>query len=224
MSLSPRFSLFIFLFPAMLTFGACRSTSTWETPAGSVTVPRGTQLRPLRPGAPPELQQTVDYGVAEAKLTPIYDASYVKLPYPDGDVPLDRGACTDVVIRAFRHGGLDLQKAVHEDMGRAFSEYPAKWGLNAPDPNIDHRRVPNLMKFFERQGKSLPITLDPDDYESGDVVAWELGDGGPTHIGLVTNLFSPPSGRNLMVHNIGGGAQIQDVLFAWKIIGHYRYF
>jgi uncharacterized protein YijF (DUF1287 family) len=203
---------------------ACRSTSTVDTPDGQVTVPRGAQTRPFRTGAPPALKETVDYGVALTKLTNGYDPAYVKLSYPGGDVPIETGVCSDVVVRAFRKGGVDLQKEIHEDMLRDFSAYPQKWGLSAPDANIDHRRVPNLMKFFDRRGKALPITNNASDYEPGDVVSWVLSDGGPTHIGLVTNLYSPQTERNLIVHNIGGGARIADVLFAWKITGHYRYF
>jgi uncharacterized protein YijF (DUF1287 family) len=187
-------------------------------------VPSGTETHAFRPDAPPALRQTVEYGISEPNFTFTYDPTYVRLDYPGGDVPLERGVCTDVVIRAFRKGGVDLQKEVHEDMKLDFAAYPQKWGMTGPDSNIDHRRVPNLMKFFERKGKSLPITTNPDDYQPGDVVSWTLGEPGPPHIGLVTNLYSIQTGRNLIVHNIGRGAKIEDVLFAYHITGHYRYF
>ncbi len=161
--------------------------------------------------------------IEQTKYTKNYDPSYIKLAYPNGDVPRETGVCSDVVVRAFRAGGMDLQRELHEDMARAFREYPQRWSLKQPDANIDHRRVPNLMTYFARQGKALPVTQNADDYKPGDVVAWNLG-GGQTHIGMVTNLQSTASGRFLIVHNIGAGAQVEDVLFAWKMIGHYRYF
>jgi uncharacterized protein YijF (DUF1287 family) len=156
-------------------------------------------------------------------VTTGYDPSYVKLDYPLGDVPKETGVCSDVVVRAFRSAGVDLQKEVHEDMARAWSEYPKKWGTSAPDANIDHRRVLNLMTYFARQGKLLPVTGHADDYLPGDVVAWDLGNG-LDHIGLVTNFWSESEKRCLVIHNIGAGARVEDVLFAWKITGHYRYF
>lgn len=162
-------------------------------------------------------------GVEQTTYTRVYDASYQRLDYPNGDVPEDRGACTDVVIRAFRKLGVDLQKELHEDMNRNFAAYPRTWGAARTDRNIDHRRVPNLMTYFERRGKSLPVTNKAEDYEPGDVVTWRF-DNGLTHIGLVTDEKSPDTGRRLIVHNIGAGAQLEDVLFAWKITGRYRYF
>ena len=126
------------------------------------------------------------------------------------------------MIRAFRSAGVDLQVEVHEDMAANFGAYPKMWGLTKTDRNIDHRRVYNLMRFFERQGKSLPITQNPADYQPGDVVAWDLGKG-QAHIGLVTH-YVTPDGRPLMGHNIAYGTNIEDALFFWPIIGHYRYF
>ena len=149
-----------------------------------------------------------------------YDPAYVRLAYPGGDVPLETGVCTDVVIRALRTQGLDLQRAVHEDMKRAFSNYPQRWGLSRPDSNIDHRRVPNLMTYFQRQGASLPINRDPEAYRAGDLVAWDLG-GGTLHIGVVSDRASS-QGHPLIIHNIGRGAREEDLLFQYKIIGHYR--
>ena len=126
-------------------------------------------------------------------------------------------------VRAFRKAGIDLQKEVHEDMTRAWSDYPKKWGARGTDTNIDHRRVLNLTTYLDRQGKSLPITNDRADYLPGDVVAWELSDG-VEHIGILTNLLSEADKHYLIVHNIGAGARVEDVLMTWKIIGHYRYF
>lgn len=147
------------------------------------------------------------------------------IPYPSGDVPMEKGVCTDVVIRAFRSAGVDLQKAVHEDMAKNFSVYPKKWNLSKPDTNIDHRRVPNLQTFFTRQGKSLqPITDRAENYRPGDVVAWNLDGKGMTHIGLVSNFYNQTTKRYLIIHNIGSGTRAEDVIFDWKIIGHYRYF
>jgi hypothetical protein len=160
----------------------------------------------------------------QTEYTLYYDPSYVVLAYPGGDVPRERGVCTDVLVRAFRQGaGIDLQQAVHEDMKRSFAAYPKKWGLRAPDPNIDHRRVPNLMTFFARQGKAVPVTRDPEDYRPGDIVAWDLGNRA-VHIGLVSDVWSASTGRYQIVHNIGEGTRLEDRLFDWRIIGHYRYF
>jgi uncharacterized protein YijF (DUF1287 family) len=151
-----------------------------------------------------------------------YDGSYRRIPYPGGDVPAEIGVCTDEVIRVYRALGVDLQKEVHEDMRRAFAEYPRTWGMRRPDRNIDHRRVPNLMRFFERQGAALAVTGKPDDYQPGDLVTWDLG-GGVPHIGMVVDRRSGDDKRPLIVHNIGAGPKLEDVLFAWRITGHYRY-
>jgi uncharacterized protein YijF (DUF1287 family) len=152
-----------------------------------------------------------------------YDPGYVRIAYPGGDVPAETGVCTDEVIRAYRALGIDLQKEVHEDMVANFSAYPSKWGRQSPDSNIDHRRVPNLMVFFSRKGETLPTTKSADDYAPGDLVTWDLG-GGITHIGIVVDQKGFLSRRYLVEHNIGGGPKIEDVLFDWKITGHYRYF
>ena len=151
-----------------------------------------------------------------------YDPSYFSIKYPNGDVPKGKGVCTDVVIRTYRKMGIDLQKEVHEDMKHNFNMYPKKWGLNRTDTNIDHRRVPNLMTFFKRQHAEKQITTNPEDYLPGDIVAWNLG-GAITHIGVVIDQKSKDKKRNLIVHNIGQGQVAEDVLFAYKIIGHYRY-
>jgi len=152
----------------------------------------------------------------------IYDPTYTAISYPNGDVPGDRGVCTDVIIRAYRKLGIDLQKEVHEDMLAHFEKYPRLWGLARPDKNIDHRRVPNLVVFFQRFGQMRSVTGDPDDYVPGDIVCWNLG-GAITHIGLVVNRRSDDGKRPLIVHNIGGGQVLADCLFDFRIIGHYRY-
>lgn len=153
-----------------------------------------------------------------------YDPAYIRLPYPGGDVPADTGVCTDEVIRSYRALGVDLQKEVHEDMVQNFALYPRqrRWLESSPDPNIDHRRVPNLMVFFSRKGKSLPVTDRGEDFVPGDLVTWDLG-GGVPHIGIVVDRKAA-SGRYMVVHNIGQGPKMEDVLFSWKITGHYEYF
>jgi len=152
-----------------------------------------------------------------------YNPSYFTIPYPNGDVPEQIGVCTDVVIRAYRKLGIDLQKEVHEDMKSNFSKYPKNWGLKSTDRNIDHRRVPNLMTFFNRKGESIPVTTTPTNFLPGDIVCWNLG-GGMTHIGIVVRVKSKiDSHRYQIVHNIGGGQVLADCLFDYTIIGHYRY-
>lgn len=151
-----------------------------------------------------------------------YDPAYRVIDYPNGDVPADRGVCTDVIVRAYRKLGIDLQKEVHEDMKANFERYPKIWGLSRPDPNIDHRRVPNLMCFFSRKGSEKKISASPEDYQPGDIVCWNLG-GGLTHIGIVSSVRSKDGMRYLIVHNIGRGQVLEDCLFSYKIIGHYQY-
>ena len=151
-----------------------------------------------------------------------YDPSYFPLAYPNGDVPPGKGVCTDVVVRAYRKLGIDLQQRVHEDMKGHFSAYPPNWGLSGPDTNIDHRRVPNLMTFFGRHGETLALSRDAADYRAGDIVCWDLG-GGTTHIGILANSGSADGTRPLVIHNIGAGQVLEDMLFRFTIIGHYRY-
>jgi len=150
-----------------------------------------------------------------------YDPAYRRIAYPGGDVPLATGVCTDVVIRALRAQGLDLQQRVHEDMRRHFSAYPRHWGLKRPDPNIDHRRVPNLMTWFDRQGLSLKVGQAAADYQPGDIVTWDLGRG-LQHIGIISDRRSR-EGTPLALHNIGQGTREEDILFRWPILGHYRF-
>ena len=163
-----------------------------------------------------------DAAIALTKDHVVYDPSYFTIGYPNGDVPSGKGVCTDVVIRAYRKLGIDLQQKVHEDMKGNFSKYPQRWKLTRPDKNIDHRRVPNLMTFFSRFGEELSISQNAADYKPGDIVCWNLG-GAITHIGVVVNKKSADGRRFLIVHNIGGGQVVEDVLFSYKIIGHYRY-
>lgn len=146
------------------------------------------------------------------------DARYQKLRYPGGDVPLDRGVCTDVVIRAYRELGIDLQRRVHEDMRANWAAYPKRWGLKKPDANIDHRRVPNLAVFFKRHGTALPPSARAENFRPGDIVAWDLP-GNLPHIGIVASAKSP-DGVPLVIHNVGAGTQIENVLFAYRMAGH----
>ena len=152
-----------------------------------------------------------------------YDPAYVQIAYPNGDVPANKGVCTDVVIRAYRKLGIDLQKEVHEDMKANFALYPKNWGLSRPDKNIDHRRVPNLMTFFSRYGTVKKITQNAGDYEPGNIVCWDLNGKGLTHIGIVSTNKSRDGKRYLIIHNIGAGQVSEDCLFDWKVIGHYTY-
>ena len=154
-------------------------------------------------------------------VTLSYDPAYRRIGYPGGDVPMQTGVCTDVVIRALRLQGLDLQKAVHEDMAANFSAYPKQWGLKRPDRNIDHRRVPNLMTWFRRQGMALAVTREAGAYRAGDIVTWDLGRG-QTHIGIVSDRLSA-AGEPLILHNIGAGTQEEAILFRFPITGHYRF-
>ena len=153
-----------------------------------------------------------------------YDGRYISIPYPNGDVPTNIGVCTDVIIRTYRTIGADLQKLVHEDMAANFEAYPSKriWGLNRTDKNIDHRRVPNLQAFLSRQGEELVISSKASDYKAGNIVTWMLP-GNLPHIGLITNKISALTGNPMVVHNIGAGPKLEDMLFAYKITGHYRY-
>ena len=164
--------------------------------------------------------QLVERAREQIGVTTSYDPAYRKLAYPGGDVSKETGVCSDVVVRAFRGLNIDLQKEVHEDMTAAFDQYPRKWGLTRPDPNIDHRRVPNLMTYFKRKGWSVSQSTTASDFRAGDVVAWDLG-GGVTHIGVVSDRKST-KGTPLVIHNIGQGVQEEDILFRYEFIGHYR--
>jgi hypothetical protein len=152
----------------------------------------------------------------------IYDGSYTRIAYPLGDVPAGRGVCTDVIVRAYRAIGIDLQVLVHEDMRANFSHYPRLWGLRKPDSNIDHRRVPNLQKFFERMDSKVAVTPSVVSYMPGDLVTWMLP-GNLPHIGIVSDRRASNSGRPLVIHNIGAGPVEEDMLLAFPITGHFRY-
>lgn len=152
----------------------------------------------------------------------VYDGSYQQIAYPMGDVAPDRGVCTDVVIRAYRALGVDLQQLVHEDMKANFALYPKQWGLTRPDSNIDHRRVPNLQTYFRRFGESLPVSASWESYVPGDLVTWMLP-GNLPHIGLVSNRKSADGKRPLIIHNIGAGPKEEDALEVAPITGHYRF-
>jgi hypothetical protein len=211
-------SCLLILPPTNCSFPAAISQTS---PASARPLP--TQAaRTVNPNSPPS-QRVINASLEQISYTFSYDPAYVKLGYPGGDVPLERGVCADVVIRAFRKAGVDLQKEVHEDMAAHFAAYPNHWGASKPDHNIDHRRVANLMAYLERQGKSLAVSSDPQPYQPGDVVAWDLGHG-RLHIGMVSDVRVGGQARYAVVHNIGAGAKLEDLLFAWKIIGHYRFF
>jgi len=210
-----RSAFLALLLPAVLA--ACsRSPAPTTTP--------GTLAKQQRPAVPSLLSPPVPTLVAAARrqigVTVRYDPAYVRLAYPGGDVAADRGVCTDVVIRAFRTQGLDLQQRVHEDMRAHFGVYPKQWGLRAPDANIDHRRVPNLQRWFERQRWNMDISDRTDAYAPGDLVTWDL-EGNVPHIGIVSerrSVFGPP----LIIHNIGSGTREDNILFDYRITGHYR--
>jgi uncharacterized protein YijF (DUF1287 family) len=160
---------------------------------------------------------------AQIGVTTVYDPAYVRLDFPGGDIPRQRGVCADVIVRAFRDAlNLDLQRLVHEDMKQNFNLYPQVWGLKRPDPHIDHRRVLNLMTYFQRRGWSVPATSHATDYTPGDIVAWRLPGNNLPHIGVVSARRTPDDHRPLCVHNIGSGTKAEDVLFSFRITGHYR--
>lgn len=154
----------------------------------------------------------------------VYDPAYVSIPYPNGDVAANKGVCTDVVIRAYRKLGIDLQKEVHEDMVMHFNLYPnqKRWGLKSTDTNIDHRRVPNLEVFFGRKGQKLAVSNEASEYKTGEIVTW-LINGKLPHIGIVTHLKSDDGKRPLLVHNVGGGQVLEDCLFDYTLVGHFKY-
>lgn len=183
-----------------------------------------TETRALPANSSPNLKLVIDGAIDQIGKTTSYDPSYQKIDYPNGDVPIETGVCSDVIVRAFRKAGIDLQQDLHADMKDNFSAYPTRWGLKGTDSNIDHRRVPNLQTYFTREGKSLSTGGSSDTFLPGDIITWDLGLGGAEHIGMVVNVWYKPEKRYLIVHNIGAGTRMEDVLFAWKITGHYRYF
>ena len=179
-------------------------------------------LRPTVRPSPGGFGQKLAYA-AEDIVDPsiVYDAAYVCIPYPNGDVSPTRGVCADVVVRAYRRLGIDLQVLVHQDMAKHFSAYPQLWHLHKPDPNIDHRRVYNLATYFHRHGQTLPCGTRAADYLPGDIVVWRVQNLG--HIGIISSRCNEDGTRPLIVHNIGSGQVLQDMLFDYPIIGHYRY-
>jgi uncharacterized protein YijF (DUF1287 family) len=192
---------------------ACRGDA--PSPAQD-TAPAQSRTAPVPPSPPLVAAARAQIGVVR-----VYDPAYFSLSYPGGDVPADRGVCTDVVIRALRTQGLDLQRAIHEDMRANFGLYPQQWGLGRPDRNIDHRRVPNQMRWFEREGWQQRIGDSADDFSPGDIVAWKLTGSGLLHIGIVSDRRRH-DGTPLILHNINAGTQEDDLLFRHAIIGHYR--
>ena len=208
--------------PAGLFLSLCAGLATAQTLAAATDAaakPRSSPVAAQAAAAFPD-----DFIAAARRqigVTRYYDPAYVRLPYPNGDVPAERGVCTDVVIRAYRALGVDLQQRVHEDMRAAWAAYPKLWGLRSTDRNIDHRRVPNLATFFTRHGQRLSISqTDASIYAPGDIVTWRLPSGVP-HIGIVS--AQRRGGRPLILHNIGAGTQLEDMLFDYTVTGRYRY-
>ncbi len=197
---------------AVVQTGLLAFASTW---------PAVSRANAATPAWPASLVQAAR---AQIGVTTRYDPTYVRIAYPGGDVPPDRGVCTDVVIRAYRHAfGLDLQALLHEDMKANFSAYPKAWGMKATDPNIDHRRVPNLAVYFTRRKAALPLSEDFTAYRPGDLVTQMLP-GNLTHIVIVSSKTSTEApGRPLVIQNIGAGASEDDTLFAYQRTGHYRF-
>jgi len=187
----------------------------------TVTIAWLALLAPNANADPTTTAALIAAAVEQTKHTVIYDGSYRRMAYPGGDVPADRGVCTDVIIRAYRAIGIDLQQRIHEDMRRDFAAYPKLWGLTKADSNIDHRRVPNLQTYFKRQHAQLRVTANANDYQAGDLVTWMLP-GNLPHIGILTTQRSAEGNRPLVVHNIGRGPMLEDMLFDYPITGRYR--
>ena len=190
---------------ALVSWADSKTTTTWADPVHNASA---------------EALLLAEAAQTQVGVTVAYDGSYVEIDYPGGDVPVETGVCTDVVVRAFRELGTDLQVEVHDDMSDHFDEYPQKWGLPGPDSNIDHRRVPNLQTYFDRQGAAVEITADASDYWPGDIVTWTVY--GRPHIGIVSTVLARSGNRYCIVHNFGRGTRVEDFLFDHKITGHYR--
>ena len=198
-----------------------RGSKTATVPKEAATVQ--TPDAPRREKPVTMVERLASAAEAQVGVTMTYDPSYVGLAYPGGDVPADRGVCTDVVVRALRGVDIDLQVLIHEDMKASFKSYPNLWGLKRPDRNIDHRRVPNIAAFLRRKGKAAALTRDAGDYLPGDIVVWRLSNGRP-HMGIVSSVRARGKERYSVVHNIGAGAKLEDSLFEFEITGHFRYF
>jgi uncharacterized protein YijF (DUF1287 family) len=215
-------SILIALAIASLFVGACQRQVA-RTLKPLKPAEQQTEVRALPAKSSPNLKLIIEGATEQVGKTTSYDPSYQKIDYPNGDVPIETGVCSDVIVRAFRKAGIDLQKDVHEDMKENFAAYPTRWGLNGTDTNIDHRRVPNLQTYLTRKGKSLATDGGSETFLPGDIVTWDLG-GKVDHVGMVVNVWYKPTQRYLIVHNIGAGTRMEDALFSWKITGHYRYF
>jgi uncharacterized protein YijF (DUF1287 family) len=198
----------------LVLLAACRPSPSEQPQADPAPVASAVAVQAASP-------QLVAAARRQIGVTLLYDPAYIEMPYPGGDVPAERGVCTDVVVRALRDQGIDLQQTIYEDMRAHFSEYPQQWGLRGPNRSIDHRRVPNQMRWFEREGWSHPITADAADYAAGDIAAWKLSGSGLLHIGIVSDRKAA-DGTPLVIHNIGNGTQEDDILFRHAVIGHYR--
>jgi uncharacterized protein len=214
------------LFPIRITLKA--DLMNWKTHrawlgaflAGSILLAAGASSAQETESASSRL---VKAARSQVGVTVTYNPAYVRLSYPGGDVAPEQGVCTDVIVRAYRKAlDIDLQKLVHEDMKASFDSYPRQWGLKRPDPNIDHRRVPNLQKLFARKGASLPVTSNPEDYHPGDLIT-QILPGELPHIAIVSDKRSADGKSPLVIHNIGSGAREEDRLFTFTITGHYRF-
>jgi len=212
---------YIFFFVFLLSFTSCKKQEIAFYNTNLISL--NQEIKPIdKPNSFAEKLSNAAISIIDKNV--IYTPDYVKLKYPNGDVPAKTGVCTDVIIRAYRKLNIDLQKEVHENMVANFTKYPnlEKWGLKTTDKNIDHRRVPNLEIYFGRKGKTLPITQNANDYKTGEIVTWMINDKLP-HIGIVTHLKSEDGKRNLIVHNVGGGQVLEDCLFSYTIVGHFQY-
>jgi uncharacterized protein YijF (DUF1287 family) len=212
---------FIFVIAFLLSFTSCKKQETLSD--STILISEKQVISPIEnPNSFAEKLSNAAIQIIDKDV--VYTPDYVKLKYPNGDVPAKTGVCTDVIIRAYRKLNIDLQKEVHEDMVANFTKYPnlKKWGLKTTDKNIDHRRVPNLEVFFGRKGKTLLITQNANDYKTGEIVTWMINDKLP-HIGIITHLKSEDGKRNLIVHNVGNGQVLEDCLFSYTIVGHFQY-
>ena len=212
---------FIFVIAFLLSFTSCNKQETLSD--SKILISEKQEISSIEnPNSFAEKVSNAAIQIIDKDV--VYTPDYVKLKYPNGDVPAKTGVCTDVIIRAYRKLNIDLQKEVHEDMVANFTKYPnlKKWGLKTTDKNIDHRRVPNLEVFFVRKGKTLLITQNANDYKTGEIVTWMINDKLP-HIGIITHLKSKDGKRNLIVHNVGNGQVLEDCLFSYTIVGHFQY-
>ena len=212
---------FIFVIAFLLSFTSCNKQETLSD--STILISEKQEISSIEnPNSFAEKLSNAAIQIIDKDV--VYTPDYVKLKYPNGDVPAKTGVCTYVIIRAYRKLNIDLQKEVHEDMVANFTKYPnlQKWGLKTTDKNIDHRRVPNLEVFFGRKGKTLLITQNANDYKTGEIVTWMINDKLP-HIGIITHLKSKDGKRNLIVHNVGNGQVLEDCLLSYTIVGHFQY-